>query len=103
MPKFKVTHKDETHEIEAEDAQAAKKALYELKGVKRLNGVTVTEASKGKSKSKPDWRELPKPDLAEFLLEHATIADSAWTEKSREKGEKREQFIERVLLGKKSG
>src|SRR5918992_2105889 len=34
-------------------------------------------------KQRPRWRELPSPELAEYLLSHPTIADQAWTDEPR--------------------
>ena len=37
--------------------------------------------------------------MAERLLSAPTLADSTWTEEQRERGEKRDAFIRRILLG----
>lgn len=50
---------------------------------------------------KEEITSLSKTKLKEYLLAHPTVADSTWTEEKREKGEKREDFIKRVL-GRKS-
>lgn len=48
-------------------------------------------------KQRPRWRELPSPDLAEYLLSHPTIADQAWTDEPRRPEENRTSFIRRLL------
>ena len=48
-------------------------------------------------KQRPRWRELPSPELAEYLLSHPTIADRAWTDEPRLPREKRTSFIRRLL------
>src|SRR5687768_13702077 len=45
------------------------------------------------------WRELPPADMAAHLLATPTITDGAWTSKPRLPGEKRSDFVRRVLLG----
>ena len=53
---------------------------------------------KAKAKS-PALKTLPDEERAAYLLEHDTIADRAWTDKPRLTGEKRDDFIRRILLG----
>jgi hypothetical protein len=48
-------------------------------------------------KQRPRWRDLPSPELAEYLLSHPTIADQAWTDEPRRPGENRTSFIRRLL------
>jgi hypothetical protein len=48
-------------------------------------------------KQRPRWRDLPSPELAEYLLSHPTIADQAWTDEPRRHGENRTSFIRRLL------
>ncbi len=67
---------EETDEPEAEEAPKAKKA-----------------------KKPPEWKSLPDDQKAAYLLEHLTLSDHTWTDEPRRKGEKREAFIRRVLLG----
>lgn len=43
------------------------------------------------------WKELPKRKLAAFLYDNKTIADISWTKEIRKPGEKRDEFIKRVL------
>ena len=43
------------------------------------------------------WREGFPAEMAEYLHGHRIIPDRAWTEIQREKGEKRDAFIDRVL------
>lgn len=45
------------------------------------------------------WRELPPVKMADHLLATPTIPDRAWTSKPRLPGEKRPDFVRRVLLG----
>jgi hypothetical protein len=50
-----------------------------------------------KTKKAPEWKSLPDAEKAQLLLDHQTISDRTWTEKSRLKGEKRDAFIHRIL------
>lgn len=43
------------------------------------------------------WRDLPKAKKAQYLLDHPSITDIAWTDEKREPGETREEFIRRIL------
>jgi len=53
--------------------------------------------SKPKSKAKkPALKDLPP---AEMALATPTLADRTWTDEQRLKGEKRDAFIRRILLG----
>lgn len=59
--------------------------------------------SKPKSKvKKPAWKDLPPKEMAAHLLETPTLADRTWTDEQRLKGEKRDAFILRILLGETS-
>ena len=52
-----------------------------------------------KTKMAPEWKALPDAERAQYLLEHPTLSDRTWTNEPRLKGEKRDAFIRRVLLG----
>jgi hypothetical protein len=52
-----------------------------------------------KTKEAPKWKALPNAEKAQYLLEHPTLSDRTWTNEPRLKGEKRDAFIRRVLLG----
>ena len=52
-----------------------------------------------KAKKSPEWKSLPDDEKAEYLLTHLTLSDRTWTDKPRLKGEKRDAFIRRILLG----
>jgi|SRR5215216_4357679 len=55
---------------------------------------------KPKSKAKkPAWKDLPPAEMAAHLLATPTLADRTWTDEQRLKGEKRDAFIRRILLG----
>jgi hypothetical protein len=45
------------------------------------------------------WQELAPGEKAEYLFAHLTVSDRSWTDEPRRQGEKREEFIRRVLLG----
>jgi ribonuclease HI len=61
---------------------------------------TETEPEKPrKAKKSPEWKSLPPAEMAEHLLSHQTLADRTWTDEQRQKGEKRDAFIGRILLG----
>ena len=47
----------------------------------------------------PAWKTLPDQEKAAHLLEHETLADRTWTGEPRLEGEKRDDFIRRILLG----
>jgi hypothetical protein len=50
-------------------------------------------------KMAPEWKALPDTEKAQHLLDHPTLSDRNWTSEPRLKGEKRDAFIRRVLLG----
>ena len=52
-----------------------------------------------KTKKAPEWKSLPDAEKAQYLLDHQTISDRTWTDEPRLKGEKRDAFIRRILLG----
>jgi hypothetical protein len=47
----------------------------------------------------PEWKSLPDAEKAQYLLDHPTLSDRTWTNEPRLKGEKRDAFIRRILLG----
>ena len=64
------------------------------------NTAPVPSESKPKSKpKKPAWKDFPPAYMATHLLATPTLADRTWTDEQRLKGEKREAFIRRILLG----
>src|SRR3954451_5574341 len=52
-----------------------------------------------KTKMAPEWKSLPAAEKAQYLLDHPTLSDRTWTKEPRLKGEKRDAFIRRILLG----
>lgn len=52
-----------------------------------------------KTKKAPEWKSLPDGEKAQYLLDHQTLSDRTWTDELRLKGEKRDAFIRRILLG----
>ena len=52
-----------------------------------------------KTKKAPEWKSLPAAEKAQYLLDHPTLSDRTWTNEPRLKGEKRNAFIRRILLG----
>ncbi len=52
-----------------------------------------------KTKMAPEWKSLPDAEKAQYLLDHPTLSDRTWTNEPRLKGEKRDAFIRRILLG----
>jgi hypothetical protein len=52
-----------------------------------------------KTKRAPEWKSLPDAEKAQYLLDHQTLSDRTWTNEPRLKGEKRDAFIRRILLG----
>jgi hypothetical protein len=52
-----------------------------------------------KTKMAPEWKSLPAAEKAQYLLDHPTLSDRTWTNEPRLKGEKRDAFIRRILLG----
>ena len=48
---------------------------------------------------KPAWKAHSPAEMAAHLLATPTLADRTWTDEQRLKGEKREAFIRRILLG----
>ena len=55
-----------------------------------------------KTKKAPEWKSLPDDEKAQYLLDHPTLSDRTWTDEPRLKGEKRDAFIRRILLGEVS-
>lgn len=51
------------------------------------------------TKKAPEWKSLPDAEKAQYLLDHQTLSDRTWTDELRLKGEKRDAFIRRILLG----
>jgi hypothetical protein len=49
------------------------------------------------------WKALPDAEKAQYLLDHQTLSDRTWTDQARLRGEKREAFIRRILLGERPG
>ena len=63
-----------------------------------------SERAESKPKSKrtrkaPEWKSLPDAEKAQYLLDHPTLSDRTWTNEPRLKGERRDAFIRRILLG----
>ena len=61
-----------------------------------------SESSESKPKSKAKkaaWKDLSAAEMATHLLATPTLADRTWTGEQRLKGEKRDAFIRRILLG----
>ena len=52
-----------------------------------------------KTKMAPEWKSLPDAEKAQYLLDHPTLSDRTWTNEPRLKGEKRDAFVRRILLG----
>ena len=52
---------------------------------------------KPKKTKAPEWKSLPDPEKAQYLLDHQTISDRTWTDEPRLNGEKRDAFIRRIL------
>lgn len=52
-----------------------------------------------KTKMAPEWKSLRAAEKAQYLLDHPTLSDRTWTNEPRLKGEKRDAFIRRILLG----
>ena len=57
------------------------------------------EVAQSPTPKKSSLRDLPDAEKAEYLLAHQTISDVSWTDEQRVTGEKRGDFIRRVLLG----
>jgi ribonuclease HI len=56
--------------------------------------------SKPMSKAKkPAWKDLAPAEMAAHLMATPTLGDRTWTDEQRLKGEKRDAFIRRILLG----
>jgi hypothetical protein len=62
-------------------------------------GVDAVTPKPKKMKMAPEWKALPDAEKAQYLLDHPTLSDRTWTNEPRLKGEKRDAFIRRVLLG----
>ena len=56
------------------------------------------EVAQSHTPKKSSLRDLPDAEKAEHLLAHYNIPDASWTDAQRITGEKRDDFIRRVLL-----
>lgn len=70
----------------------------------RIGNTTEPEAEAAtpkpkKTKMASPWKSLPDAEKAQYLLDHPTLSDRTWTNETRLKGEKRDAFIRRILLG----
>src|SRR5436190_1176233 len=64
--------------------------------------ISPSEPSESKPKpkaKKPAWKDLSPAEMAAHLLATPTLADRTWTDEQRLKGERRDAFIRRILLG----
>jgi hypothetical protein len=52
-----------------------------------------------RTKKASEWKSLPDAEKAQYLLDRRTLSDRTWTNEPRLKGEKRDAFIRRILLG----
>ena len=64
-----------------------------------LRGKPSPEVARSPTPKKSSLRDLPDAEKAEHLLAHYNIPDASWTDKQRVTGEKRGDFIRRVLPG----
>lgn len=78
------------------NAEADALASTPLGPLRRKPSPEVAQSPKPKKSS---LRDLADAEKAEYLLAHQTISDVSWTDKQRVTGEKRGDFIRRVLLG----
>jgi ribonuclease HI len=67
--------------------------------IPRDSVVTEHVATVAKARKRPAWRDLPPAEMAEHLLSTSTLANITWTAEPRKRGEKRDAFIRRILLG----
>jgi hypothetical protein len=90
----------------ARDLERIRKAREEA--IRRNNvqiGNTAEPEAEGatpkpkKTKMAPEWKSLAAAEKAQYLLDHPTLSDRTWTNEPRLKGEKRDAFIRRILLG----
>src|SRR3954453_19544557 len=52
-----------------------------------------------KTRKSPEWKSLPDPEKAQYLLDHQTLSDRTWTTEPRLEGETRDAFVRRILRG----
>jgi ribonuclease HII len=64
--------------------------------VKEVDAATSQPVKKKKAAA---WKALPDAEKAQYLLDHQTLSDRTWTDQARLRGEKREAFVRRILLG----
>ena len=69
------------------------------KDLARIGRAAAATPKPRKTKRTPEWKSLPNAEKAQYLLDHQTLSDRTWTDKLRLKGEKRDAFIRRILLG----
>jgi ribonuclease HII len=62
-------------------------------------GETKAATPQPTKKKAAAWKSLPDAEKAQYLLDHQTLSDRTWTDQARLRGEKREAFIRRILLG----
>jgi ribonuclease HII len=100
--------------VQAESEHDAKKAYRNQEGLGQFprnflveaiaesGDPQETEAAPPKPKMRkkaPEWKSLPDAEKAQYLLDHQTLSDRTWTGELRLKGEKRDAFVRRILLG----
>ena len=79
-----------TVEADSESGEPAEETEPEAEG--------ATPKPKKTTKA-PEWKLKPDEEKAQYLLDHPTISDRTWTNEPRLKGEQRDAFIRRILLG----
>ena len=75
------------------------KALASRSDVQIGSPATAPTPKSTKTNKTPEWKSLPAVEKAQHLLDHQTLSDRTWTDEPRLKGEKRDAFIRRILLG----
>lgn len=94
-----------TGPVEAPEALEVPELPVAASGVQGSSSSSSSPAKKA-GKGGAAWKSLPDAELAAYLLDHVTLGDTQWSHraggKSRRKGEKRDAFIRRVLLGEEA-
>ena len=90
-----------SHESDLERIRKAREEAIRRNNVQIGNTAEPEAATPKPKKTKmaPEWKSLPDAEKAQHLLDHPTLSDRTWTNEPRLKGEKRDAFIRRILLG----
>ena len=92
------SHARDLERIRKARQEAIHRNNVQIRNTAEPEGEAATPKPK-KTEMAPEWKSLPDAEKAQYLLDHPTLSDRTWTNEPRLKGEKRDAFIRRILLG----